>query len=96
MDIKINNDDTTDEASNNVPIISTNEITTQVLVEDGETVVLGGVFKQSKKQGVTKVPVLGDIPWVGGLFRNKTETDDKEELLVFITPRIITDGISLR
>ncbi|WP_066015501.1 type IV pilus secretin PilQ [Endozoicomonas atrinae] len=96
MDIKINNDDTTDQASNNVPIISTNEITTQVLVEDGETVVLGGVFKQSKKQGVTKVPVLGDIPWVGGLFRNKTESDDKEELLVFITPRIVTDGVSLR
>ncbi|USE35320.1 type IV pilus secretin PilQ [Endozoicomonas sp. SCSIO W0465] len=96
MDIKINNDDTTDQASNNVPIISTNEITTQVLVEDGETVVLGGVFKQSKKQGITKVPVLGDIPWVGGLFRNKTESDDKEELLVFITPRIVTEGVSLR
>ncbi|WP_257263499.1 type IV pilus secretin PilQ [Endozoicomonas sp. ONNA2] len=96
MDIKINNDDTTDQASNNVPIISTNEITTQVLVEDGETVVLGGVFKQSKKQGVIKVPVLGDIPWVGNLFRNKTESDDKEELLVFITPRIITEGVSLR
>ncbi|WP_422446337.1 MULTISPECIES: type IV pilus secretin PilQ [unclassified Endozoicomonas] len=96
MDIKINNDDTTDQASNNVPIISTNEITTQVLVEDGETVVLGGVFKQSKKQGVIKVPVLGDIPLVGGLFRNKTESDDKEELLVFITPRIITEGVSLR
>ncbi len=96
MDIKINNDDTTDKFTNNVPIISTNEIITQVLVEDGETVVLGGVFKQSKSKGVTKVPVLGDIPWVGGLFRNTTETDDKEELLVFITPRIITDGVSLR
>ncbi|WP_257294521.1 type IV pilus secretin PilQ [Endozoicomonas sp. YOMI1] len=96
MDIKINNDDTTNQASNNVPIISTNEITTQVLVEDGETVVLGGVFKQTKKHGVAKVPVLGDIPLVGGLFRNKTESDEKEELLVFITPRIITEGVSLR
>ncbi|MBO9493258.1 type IV pilus secretin PilQ family protein [Thalassotalea sp. G20_0] len=96
MDIKINNDDTTNQASNNVPIISTNEITTQVLVEDGETVVLGGVFKQTIKNGVDKVPVLGDIPWVGGLFRKKTESDEKEELLVFITPRIITEGVSLR
>ena len=96
MDIKINNDDTTEETSNNVPVISTNEITTQVLVEDGETVVLGGVFKQSKSQGVSKVPVLGDIPYLGGLFRNKVESDIKEELLVFITPRVITDGISLR
>lgn len=96
MDIKINNDDTTGDTSNNVPIISTNEITTQVLVEDGETVVLGGVFKQTQKQGVTKVPVLGDIPWVGGLFRNRIDSDDKEELLVFITPRIITEGVSLR
>jgi len=96
MDIKINNDDTTEETSNNVPVISTNEITTQVLVEDGETVVLGGVFKQSKSQGVSKVPVLGDLPYLGGLFRNKVESDVKEELLVFITPRVITDGISLR
>ena len=96
MDIKINNDDTTEETSNNVPVISTNEITTQVLVEDGETVVLGGVFKQSKSQGMSKVPVLGDIPYLGGLFRNKVESDIKEELLVFITPRVITEGVSLR
>ena len=96
MDIKINNDDTTDETSNNVPIISTNEISTQVLVEDGETVVLGGVFKQTKSQGMSKVPVLGDIPYLGGLFRNKVEKDDKEELLVFITPRVIAEGVSLR
>lgn len=96
MDIKINNDDTTGDTSNNVPIISTNEITTQVLVKDGETIVLGGVFKQTKKQGVTKVPLLGDIPYLGGLFRNKTDSDVKEELLVFITPRIITEGASLR
>ncbi|WP_067518814.1 type IV pilus secretin PilQ [Endozoicomonas ascidiicola] len=96
MDIKINNDDTTNETSNSVPIISTNEITTQVLVEDGETVVLGGVFKQSKRNSVSKVPVLGDIPYVGALFRNKTESDEKEELLVFITPRVVTEGVTLR
>lgn len=96
MDIKINNDDTTAEASNNVPIISTNEISTQVLVEDGETIVLGGVFKQTKGKSVSKVPLLGDIPYVGALFRKTTEQDDKEELLVFITPRIVNDSVSLR
>ena len=96
MDIKINNDDTTSETSNSVPIISTNEITTQVLVEDGETIVLGGVFKQTKTQGTSKVPVLGDIPYVGGLFRKKTDSDTKEELLVFITPRVVTEGVSIR
>lgn len=96
MDIKVNNDDTTDNTNTNVPIISTNEITTQVLVEDGQTVVLGGVFKQTKKQGITKVPLLGDIPYVGALFRQRTESDDKEELLVFITPRIVNEGVALR
>nr|MDT0253805.1 type IV pilus secretin PilQ family protein [Endozoicomonas sp.] len=96
MDIKVNNDDTVGDTITSVPIISTNEIITQVLVEDGETVVLGGIFKQTKKQSVTKVPILGDIPFVGALFRSRYESDDKEELLVFITPRIITDGVSLR
>ncbi len=96
MNIKVNNDDTTSQTSNNVPVISTNEISTQVLVEDGETIVLGGVFKQTKKKGESKVPVLGDIPYLGALFRKRTEQDDKEELLVFITPRIINDRVSLQ
>ena len=96
MDIKINNDDTTDTTTNNVPVISTNEISTQVLANDGQTVVLGGVFKQTKKQSVEKVPLLGDLPYVGKLFRRDKESDVKEELLVFITPRIINDGVSGR
>ncbi|WP_299731868.1 type IV pilus secretin PilQ family protein [uncultured Endozoicomonas sp.] len=96
MDIKINNDDVPEETTTNVPIISTNEITTQVLVEDGETIVLGGVFKQNKRSSVTKVPVLGDIPYLGALFRSKSESNTKEELLVFITPRIISEDVTLR
>ena len=97
MDIKINNDDSIkDDNFTDIPVISTSEIKTQVLVEDGETVVLGGVFKQTKKKNISKVPVLGDIPFIGGLFRKKTESKDKEELLVFITPRIITEDVSLR
>ena len=96
MDIKINNDESTATDATNIPIITTNEISTQVLVEDGETIVLGGVFKQNKQDQTLKVPLLGDIPLVGQLFRKETKKDTKEELLVFITPRIITDGIALK
>ena len=96
MDIKVTNDDSTDTAVNGVPILDKNEIATQVLVDDGETVVLGGVFKQTKKNEVHKVPVLGDIPYLGALFRKKTSEDDKSELMVFITPRVIEEGVALR
>ncbi|WP_163369382.1 type IV pilus secretin PilQ [Endozoicomonas acroporae] len=96
MDIKVNNDSSTSKTNSGVPIISTNEVTTQILVEDGETVVLGGVFKQEVKNKTVKVPVLGDVPYIGALFRKKTQSDVKNELMVFITPRIITEGVSLR
>ncbi|WP_330926022.1 type IV pilus secretin PilQ family protein [Candidatus Sororendozoicomonas aggregata] len=95
LDIKVTNDDSTETASNGVPIIDKNEITTQVLVNDGETVVLGGVFKQTQKNNVDKVPLLGDIPYLGHLFRKKTSRDDKSELMVFITPRVIEEGTSI-
>ncbi|WP_263082090.1 type IV pilus secretin PilQ family protein [Endozoicomonas sp. Mp262] len=95
MDIKITNDDSTETAPNGVPIIDKNEITTQVLVDDGETVVLGGVFKQTKSNRVDKVPVLGDIPYVGNLFRRKANRDEKSELMVFITPRVVSEGVNL-
>ena len=95
MDIKINNNDTTSDAVNGVPILSTDEITTRVFVRDGETVILGGVFKQIRKNSLAKVPFLGDLPYVGSLFKKTTEEDTKEELMVFITPRIISDGIKV-
>ena len=96
MDIKVNNDSRDGETTDKIPIISTNEITTQVLVEDGETLVIGGVFTQNKTISDTKVPLFGDIPYLGGLFRSSSESDIKTELLVFITPKVITDGVSLR
>ena len=96
MVIKINNDDTTSDTNSGVPIISTNEIKTQVLIADGETVVLGGVFKQNKQNKTLKVPLLGDIPLIGELFKKKTSLDVKEELLVFITPRIVVNGVALK
>ena len=64
---------------------------TQVLVENGGTVVIGGIFQIDETESVNKVPVLGDIPYVGALFRNKTRSSNKTELLVFLTPKVITD-----
>ena len=71
--------------------IDTQEIKTQVLVENGETIVLGGIFQQISTNDVTKVPLLGDIPIVGGLFRNKVSIEQKLELLIFVTPKIVMD-----
>lgn len=71
--------------------IDTQEIKTQVLVENGETIVLGGIFQQISTNDVTKVPLLGDMPVVGGLFRNKVSIEQKRELLIFVTPKIVMD-----
>ncbi|MBT6585433.1 MAG: type IV pilus secretin PilQ, partial [Gammaproteobacteria bacterium] len=76
--------------------IKTNRIKTQVLVNNGETIVLGGVFQTVVSESVEKTPVLGDLPWLGSLFRNKTKQDDKQELLIFITPRLIRDALTSR
>ncbi len=78
-----------------VPSINTREISTQVLVENGETVVLGGVYEEISNDGTSKVPFLGDLPLIGALFRSTTKRDSKEELLVFITPKIIKEGLSI-
>ncbi|MCE2594998.1 type IV pilus secretin PilQ family protein [Motilimonas cestriensis] len=70
--------------------IDTQEIGTQVLVDNGETIVLGGIYQQQIKDTITKVPLLGDIPWAGALFRNTIQENSKRELLIFVTPKIIT------
>ena len=69
--------------------INTQEISTQVLVENGETLVLGGIYQQEITTGIQKVPLLGDIPYLGYLFRNSVEQSKKAELLIFVTPRIV-------
>lgn len=76
--------------------IDTKHVRTQVLVENGGTVVIGGIFTQNERDDVTKVPFLGDIPYVGNLFKTKTRSTSKTELLVFITPKVITDRSSAR
>ncbi len=79
----------------NVPSIDTQDITTQVLVSDGQTVVLGGILQTQHRVDETKVPYLGDIPILGNLFKTTTKTNDKDELLVFVTPKILHEGVSV-
>jgi type IV pilus assembly protein PilQ len=76
--------------------IDTKHVKTEVLVENGGTVVIGGIFSQDERTNVTKVPLFGDIPVLGNLFKNTGKTDNKTELLVFITPRIVDDRLTVR
>lgn len=76
--------------------IDTKHVKTEVLVENGGTVVIGGIFSQDERNTTTKVPLFGDIPVLGHLFRNNSKTDNKTELLVFITPRIVDDRLTVR
>ena len=79
-----------------IPSIDTKKVLTQIQVDDGDTAVLGGIYEQTSRNDVDKVPVLGDIPYVGGLFRKNARQDDKTELLIFITPKILKDSLSIR
>lgn len=72
--------------------INTQQIETQVLVENGQTIVLGGIYQQEITSAVTKVPLLGDVPYLGALFRNTRHINEKRELLIFVTPKIMLDG----
>jgi type IV pilus assembly protein PilQ len=79
----------------NVPAINTQEISTQVLVNDGQTVVLGGILQTTARDASTKVPWLGDVPVLGNLFKSTTKVDNKDELLIFVTPKIVREGVSV-
>ncbi len=78
-----------------VPSIDTRAIETQVLVNDGQTIVLGGIYETERRDTVNKVPFLGDIPGIGVLFRSTLKESNKSELLIFVTPKILTDGASI-
>jgi type IV pilus assembly protein PilQ len=90
------NKDSVGRSTANGFAIDTKHIQTQVLVENGGTVVIGGIYEQADREDETKVPVLGDIPVLGTLFKQKTRTATKSELLVFITPKVLTNGAPLR
>jgi type IV pilus assembly protein PilQ len=70
-------------------------VTTEVLVENGGTVVIGGIYTQDERTTVTKVPVLGDLPYVGFLFKTTIKFDNRNELLIFVTPRILKETMRL-
>nr|WP_299244008.1 type IV pilus secretin PilQ [uncultured Halomonas sp.] len=96
MDLIINNDDVADNSFAGAPAIDTNEIQTQVLVNNGETVVLGGILTTEQLENLFKTPFLGDLPLLGHLFRYTEQSNQKVELLVFITPKIIEDRLAIR
>ena len=93
MSLKIEKD-TVGELTTAGYAIKTNELETNVLVDDGETVVLGGIFDDAKSNTYKKVPFLGDIPVVGNLFKNNVKSNLQSELLIFVTPRIVNDSVS--
>ena len=94
MELFINKDSAGEALGNGSLTINTNRISTNVLVDDGQTVVLGGIFSNESLKGVTKTPLLGDIPFLGRLFRQDVTRNDKQELLIFVTPRLLNDTIA--
>jgi type IV pilus assembly protein PilQ len=100
MDLKVHKDNVGDIISTGglggtVPSIDTRSIETQVLVADGQTVVLGGIYETERRETIKKVPFLGDIPILGNLFKSRSRIDNKAELLIFVTPRILEEGSSI-
>jgi type IV pilus assembly protein PilQ len=96
MTLDINKDSVSSVSTSSGLAIDTKHVKTEVLVENGGTVVIGGIYTQDENVNTTKVPFFGDIPVVGNMFKNTTRRDNKTELLVFITPRIINTNLSVR
>lgn len=98
MDLKINQDSVGEYVAgplgSQVPVIDVTELNTQVLVADGQTVVLGGIFQTETVRSTSKVPLLGDIPVVGRLFKRNVNEDQKRELIIFVTPRIMSSSLT--
>jgi type IV pilus assembly protein PilQ len=99
MDLDVSDDtvgsQVTSATGGSVPSIDTREIITQVLVNDGQTVVLGGILETTRTKSANKVPFLADIPVLGNLFKTQSDINNKTELLIFITPKILREGSNL-
>jgi type IV pilus assembly protein PilQ len=93
LDVRVNKDSRGQDTQSG-PAIDTKNVQTQVLVENGGTVVLGGIFEQTERTTITKVPVLGDVPVLGYLFKNTARVNDRSELMIFITPRVISERVA--
>lgn len=97
MDIQVNKDSVDASCGASEPCISTKNLKTMAMVEDGGTLILGGIYEEENSDTVNKVPFLGDIPVVGNLFKSRSRSDSRNELLIFITPRIMDhQGSNLR
>ena len=96
MDISVNKDalNTTATNNNGEPAIDTQKVESQVLVNDGETIVIGGIYEQTKTNSVVRTPFFGDLPYIGMLFRNRSGTNEKKELLIFVTPKIVREELA--
>jgi type IV pilus assembly protein PilQ len=97
LDLELNQDSVagtvTGEFGAEIPFLDTNSIVTQVLVDNGQTIVLGGVYQTREVENEVKTPILGDIPYLGRFFRKNFKDYQKQELLMFITPRILADSL---
>lgn len=96
LDLVITQDTIGDTLSTGDISLNTNELQTSVVINDGETVVLGGVFQEETRDDVDKVPFFGDLPFIGAAFRNTSQTHTKDELLIFITPKLIRESLTVR
>jgi type IV pilus assembly protein PilQ len=95
LDLDVNKD-SPGELLLNVRAINTKRVKTQVLVENGGTVVIGGIFEMEETDSENKIPFLGDVPVLGNFFKTRTNESKKREMLIFITPKVITDRVSVR
>ena len=85
------NQDTVGQEFSGIPSVDTRSIVTQVLVDNGDTIVLGGIYEQTKREDIEKVPFFGDLPYLSWLFKTTSIRNDKKELLIFVTPKILKD-----
>lgn len=95
LDLQVNQDTRGSPEVLGVPPINTRSVTTQVLVDNGETVVLGGIYTQSDRQQQERVPFFGDLPYLGFLFRNTSVDSQRTELLIFVTPKILSENVKI-
>ena len=95
MDLQVNKD-SVGPTFGGVPSVNTKSVSTQVLVDNGETVVLGGIYESNQRQDMERIPFMSDLPLIGWAFRRTEVQDDKEELLVFITPRLLKESLTVR
>ena len=96
LDVDVTKDSRGSSAGSAGFAINTKHVQTKVLVENGGTVVIGGIFEQNEREDVSKVPFLGDVPYLGNLFKTRTKSSSKTEMLIFLTPKVVTDRSAAR